>query len=238
MIMAFSAYGALTGVSLAEVDNYEDCLSLVAADPAGAEVQALRWFDRTGEPGALHCEAVALAARGAHGPAAQRFASLANSEAMDAETRAYLMLQSAEEWKALGELIKAQEAIEQGLKIYESADLLVERALIRLNENQGQAARYDIDRALTLRPSDPELMTLRAAIKRRLGDRQGARVDAAEATLLAPDHADAWLELGLAEQALGREDLAREAWLTAISADPESPAASAARGALQDMDGG
>jgi tetratricopeptide (TPR) repeat protein len=232
------ALGAFANTANADVDSYEDCLDLIIADPIKAEVQALNWFDRTGEPGALHCEALALSARNAHGPAAQRFASLASSQAMDSETRATLLLQSAEEWKAFGDLVRARETLNQGLKIHETADLFAERAIIQIAEGHEQAARYDMDRALTLRPKDPALMTQRAEVKRRLGDAQGARADAAGATVLEPDSPEAWLELGLAEQALGQNNLAREAWFTAIQANPDSPAARLARGALQDMDGG
>lgn len=236
----FLAAGTVYSISFtaatADIDNYDDCLNLVTEDAALAEVQALSWYDRTGDPGALHCEALALAERGAHGPSAQRLASLAASETMERETRAALLRQAAVQWKAAGDLSRAREALNQGLKIHESADLFSERALIQIAEGQAPAARYDIDRALSLKPRDPELLTLRAAVKRRLGDAPGARKDAADAVIADPENPETWLELGHAEWALGQNGKAREAWLSAIATDPDSAAAQLARQSLQDMD--
>ncbi len=63
-------------------------------------------------------------------------------------------------------------------------------------QHEPQAALIHIERALELRPDDPEALKQRAEVRRELGDRPGMLADLEAAVDAAPDYVDAWLMLG------------------------------------------
>lgn len=230
--------GLTAAPALAQEFDYETCLNLTTVDPQQARALAIAGFANTGAYAARHCEALALAEIGANRSAAEILQETAQAFDIDDGQRAELLLQAARQWRDYGRLDAARGALNTGLVYQQSTALLIERATLSVEEGLTQSALDDLNAALKIDPSDGEVMALRSAAKRRLGDDGGAYLDAQAAVELRPVSPAAWLELGKAEKARADKNAARRAWLKAIDVAPSSKAAALARGELQDMDGG
>lgn len=220
-------------------NDYDRCLELVKADPGRARELSLTWYQSTGDIAALHCEALALSAEGAFLTAAEKLAALARAPELSTEQGLMIALQSAILYRREGDDQTAEAVLTPRLSETAgpaAAPAFAERAMIRGARGDWRGARADLDAALRVSPYDGELLALRAAARRRMGDNAGALADALAAVKAEPGLAGGWLELGASHAATGAKAPAREAYLRAISAAPDSPAAQIARAALQDLD--
>lgn len=229
---------ALATPASADLRDYQKCIDMAQISPEEVRREAIAWYTETGEPGALHCEAVALSEMGALSTAANKLQETAQLPGVDELTRVNLLTQAALLWREEGDDDAAFGALDTAVKYRATPRVLIERAILHADARAWEKAHSDLSQALSTSPRDAEALSLRAAANRRMGDAEAARRDAMLAIEYLPVSPAAWFELGKAEQALGLSDGARRSWLKTIDVAPGSPFATLARGALQDMDGG
>ena len=229
---------ALATPASADLRDYQKCIDMAQISPEVGRREAIAWYTETGEPGALHCEAVALSEMGALSTAANKLQETAQLPGVDELTRVNLLTQAALLWREEGDNDAAFGALDTAVKYRATPRVLIERAILHADARAWEKAHSDLSQALSTSPRDAEALSLRAAANRRMGDAEAARRDAMLAIEYLPVSPAAWFELGKAEQALGLSDGARRSWLKTIDFAPGSPFATLARGALQDMDGG
>ena len=229
---------ALATPASADLRDYQKCIDMAQISPEEVRREAIAWYTETGEPGALHCEAVALSEMGALSTAANKLQETAQLPGVDELTRVNLLTQAALLWREEGDNDAAFGALDTAVKYRATPRVLIERAILHADARAWEKAHSDLSQALSTSPSDAEALSLRAAANRRMGDAEAARRDAMLAIEYLPVNPAAWCELGKADQALGLSDGARRSWLKTIDVAPGSPFATLARGALQDMDGG
>jgi tetratricopeptide (TPR) repeat protein len=229
---------ALATPASADLRDYQKCIDMAQISPEEVRREAIAWYTETGEPGALHCEAVALSEMGALSTAANKLQETAQLPGVDELTRVNLLTQAALLWREEGDNDAAFGALDTAVKYRATPRVLIERAILHADARAWEKAHSDLSQALSTSPSDAEALSLRAAANRRMGDAEAARRDAMLAIEYVPVSPAAWFELGKAKQALGLSDGARRSWLKTIDVAPGSPFATLARGALQDMDGG
>ena len=213
---------AFAGPALADLRDYSKCIDMAQISPEEVRREAIAWYAETGNPGALHCEAVALSEMGALSTAANKLQEAAQQPGVDDMTRVDLLTQAALLWREEGDGDAAFGALDSAMKYRATPRVLIERAILHADRRAWEKAHADLSQALSMQPRDAE----------------AARRDAMLAIEYLPVSPAAWFELGKAEQALGLKDGARRSWLKTIDVAPGSPFATLARGALQDMDGG
>jgi tetratricopeptide (TPR) repeat protein len=243
LALAFGLIGALAGPAAPETygaKTYDDCVALVAANPAQAEVEADRWAQEGGGTPALHCRALALLAQGAGRRAAELMVRIATDDrTLPDEVRSEILIEAGEIFLGLGELDFVRSIAARALLLArEPRAALTLSARLKAEQGNWLGAANDLDGALARGEPDAGLLVLRASARRRLGDRVAARADLLWATEIAPDLASAWLERGALEEAGGDRDAARAAWLKAIDLDRDGAVGDAARLRLQRMDAG
>jgi len=96
-----------------------------------------------------------------------------------------------------------------------------------------EAARSDIDKALTYADKDPLAWLLSATLARRAGDLPRAANDITTALRLSGEDPSVQLEAGNIAAASGNEADARTAWARVIELAPGTGLATAARKALE-----
>jgi tetratricopeptide (TPR) repeat protein len=102
---------------------------------------------------------------------------------------------------------------------------LLERAYHRMQKGQLKASLSDYDRAIQLKPADPEIWLNRGAVKEKLKNLQGAYNDYTQAISLSETYDKAWLNRGNVLQKLGRHAEAVEDYSVAITYNPTYAAA-------------
>ena len=222
----------------ADLRDYQKCIDMAQISPEEVRREAIAWYSETGEPGALHCEAVALSEMGALSSAANKLQEAAQLPGVDDLTRVDLLTQAALLWREEGDTDAAFGALNSAMRYQATPRVLIERSILHADQRAWEKAYNDLSQALSMQPKDAEALSLRAAANRRMGNAEAARRDAMLAIEYLPISPAAWFELGKAEQALGLKDGARRSWLKTIDVAPGSPFATLARGAIQDMDGG
>lgn len=222
----------------AQIRDYQRCIDMAPISPQEVRAEAIAWYAETGDPGALHCEAIALSEIGALSSAARKLQEAAQAPGVNDLTRVDLLTQAALLWRQQSEIDAAFGALDTAMKYQATPRVLIDRSLLHAERRAWEKAHADLSQALALTPRDVEALALRAAANRRMGDANAAKRDAMLAIEYLPISPAAWFELGKAEFALGRRDGARRSWLKTIDLAPGSPFATLARGALQDMDGG
>ncbi|MEM6546744.1 MAG: hypothetical protein AAF713_03275 [Pseudomonadota bacterium] len=231
---------AIAGAAAAQPQRYDACLALAETDPRTALEAAAQWIADGGGAAARHCEAAAFANAGAPAQAARLLTTLgAEPGALPETVRAAILLQAADLYRSAGQPEAGEAAATGAVELDpRSVVSLATRAELRAELKDWRGAAADLDRALSLTAPEAGLLTLRAAAKRRSGRLLEARSDALWALELAPDRADAWLELGSAHAALGETDAARRAWIRAIETDTDGSVTPLARHRIQAMEAG
>jgi regulator of sirC expression with transglutaminase-like and TPR domain len=220
------------------VRSYQACLNAVDRDPEAGREAAAEWARFGGGAPAQVCEALALSALGAYAAAAGTLdRTAATAPGARAEDRAEMLALAAEFWRAARRGAEAEASANAALSLVpgHGAALRV-RGLARLDAESYGAAAADLSAAGRSFPDDAGLWTARAAARAGMFDHRGALQDANRALALDPDLAEALLQKGLAQVALGDKASARETLLAAIDAAPEGgDVAGRARGAIQTM---
>ncbi len=240
MALPIAVVVALSAVPAAAVDDYDDCLALIAIDPVTAERDAGEWARFGGDAAARHCYALALIEVGAPGRAIDVLLDMVAEEgALGDQARAEILVQAGELLVEDGDLVTAGVVAAQAISLDGGTPGAVGlRASIRLKNDNPGGAMSDLNAALARNSQQPRLLVLRAVASRALEQFIAARDDAVYATELAPDFAEAWLERGRVEARLRDKISARNSLLQAIKLDRDGKVGRSAQNVLQRMEAG
>jgi tetratricopeptide (TPR) repeat protein len=224
----------------------QTCLDQLGEDPARAHTMAqIRRSETKGAERVLanHCLGTAASELGlwedarsaflaahdetpAEEPRARaRFAALAGNAALaggDAAGALALLVQAEADARAAGSTpLEAIAAIDRA------------RALVSLG--RGEEGLAALDTATTLAPANAEGWLLKATLLRRLERLDEAQVAIEAAAKLAPANPEIGLEAGVIAVLAGRDEAARASWQSVIDLQPESLAATTAKGYLAQL---
>ena len=222
---------------IAEGDQYDRCMDMLADDPAGADALAVSW--KAGGEAATQCHALAQVELGNPAAGAGLLTSLAAASTAPAAARAEVFGQAAQAWTMAGEAAQAYAAADQAVTLSpDDPDLRLTHAIAALAIHHDQQAVDDLNDVLTGDPRRADALTLRATAHRRLGDLHGAEADITAACTQDPDNADALLERGIIRQREGDRQGARQDWEKAADLVPDTPTADLAAQDLALLDAG
>ena len=237
VLIAFLALGVpaqaadSTGAA-ATVRDYESCMQRVHARADDALERALAWEQAGGGTGARHCTAMALAAIGNLGDAADQLEALAwdlPADTPDA-ARAAVLAQAGQFWFDAGQPAKADALLSAALDLTpRDPDIRIDRAMALAAAGRLQDAIIDLSASLVLAPRSIQALVLRASAYRKSERPEDARADLDRALELDPKHPSALLESGLLRREQGEEAAARKDWRALIATHPDDPAAAIAR---------
>jgi tetratricopeptide (TPR) repeat protein len=224
---------------IADGDQYDKCMTMIAEDPEGAEAIATSWQATGGGDAAVHCQAMAAIATGEPEAGAVMLENLAHTGKVQGLTLAVLLGQAAEARLMVDQAEPALKDATEALAISpDDPDLLIGRANANDALDRANEALDDLNRALLLDPSRIDALVLRASVWRTMNRMTEARADTDKALTLDPEDADALLERGIVRQATGDLTGARADWTHARTVDPNSEAAELAAQNLTLLDSG
>jgi len=224
---------------IADDEQYDKCMTMIADDPEGAEAIATSWQAEGGGDAATHCQALAAIATGEPEAGAALLEDLAHGGKAQGVTRAVLLGQAAEARLMAEQAGPALKDASEALTITpDDPDLLIGRAIAYDTLNRANEAMDDLNQALLLDPSRGDALVRRAAVWRGLDKLAAARADIDRAIALDPDDAEALVERGIQRQRLGDLSGARQDWTHAQQVDPNSEAAELAAQNLTLLDSG
>lgn len=224
---------------IADDDRYDQCMTMIADDPEGAEAIATSWQAKGGGPGAIHCQALAAIATGDPEAGARMLENLAHTGKVQGLIVAVLLGQAAEARLMADQAEPARNDATEALAIApDDPDLLISRANANDALDRTSDALEDLGQALRLDPSRGDALVLRASVWRRMDRPDEARSDIDKALALDPEDAEALLERGILRQLRGDAAGAREDWTHARDVDPNSEAAELAAQNLTLLDAG
>ena len=224
---------------IADGQDYENCLAMLATDPAGAGEFAEAWTARGGGGGATHCLALSRVELGdPERGAAMLQAVAAGGEGSDA-ARAAIYGQADQAWFMAGRPAEAFASATRALLLSpDDVDLLMDRATAASGLDRYADARDDLTRALERDPHRPDALVLRAAAYRHLRRLDLAQDDVERALALDHDDAEALLERGILRQRRDDAPGARGDWERAVALAPDSGTADLAQQNLALLDAG
>ncbi len=237
-----AAPNSVAGPADAQGDRFARCVALTQSDPSAARAEAGRWRISGGRYFARQCAGLAFAAEKNWPSAAAEFEEAAREAQVAKDTHAAnYWAQAGNAWLASGQPAKARVALDSalaagsltGLPLGE-AQLDHARALVAAGELD--AARGDLDLALTTAGDDPLAWLLSATLARRMGNLPRAKSDIAQALKRSSDDASVQLEAGNIAASAGDEAAARAAWGIAARLAPTSDAGRSAVTALKQFD--
>jgi len=220
-------------------------MDLARGTPREGFGAAVAWEGLGGGEAARHCAAVALFEMGEYVEAAERLEALAKEGRQPLPLLLDLLAQAGAGWLQAGRPGRAEAVLGTAIGLADRPGdgvpgalpgLLIDRATALSDLGRDLEAIRDLDRALHLRPGDPDALALRASARRRTGSLDAALVDAREALARAPEHPGALLELGNISRMTGAVDAARAAWMRVLAVVPDGPEAAAARDNLARLD--
>lgn len=249
-VMAVRAAAQSFGVD----ERYEDCMRRARTDPELGLETALVWRDgqdpkqkqmERGHNAAAHCEAVALTGLGRFEAAAKRLEALAESMKADApkSVRAEILAQAGQAWFRADQITRARAAQTAAVALdSNNAEIRIDRAMARAAVGEYWGAVDDLNAAISLNrksgQENADAYALRASAYRRLEVLSLAQQDVETALRLAPDNAEALLEMGIIMHLAGDATAARKAWGRLVRAHDGLPSAEAARRNLKNLDQG
>jgi tetratricopeptide (TPR) repeat protein len=224
---------------IADNDQYDKCMTMIADDPEGAEAIATSWQAAGGGDAAIHCQALAAIATGEPEAGASMLETLAHGGTVEGLTRAVLLGQAAEARLMADQAEPALKDASEALAISpDDPDLLIGRANAYDALDRPKEEISDLNRALLLDPSRGEALVSRASVWRRMDKVDDAKADIEKALVLDPEDAEALLERGILRQEVGDLAGARDDWTHARKVDPNSDAAELAAQNLTLLDAG
>ncbi len=222
---------------IAESDQYDRCMDMLADDPAGADALATSW--KNGGEAATQCHALAQVELGNPAAGAALLTSLAASSTAPAPARAEVFGQAAQAWTMAGTLQNAYQAATQAITLApEDPDLRVTHAIAAIAVHRDQEAEEDLTDALEADPKRIDALILRATARRDMGHLAEAAADIDAACKADPDNADALLERGIIRQREGNLQGARDDWEKVEDLSPDSPTGDLAQQNLALLDAG
>jgi tetratricopeptide (TPR) repeat protein len=218
--------------------RYDRCVALADSDPAAARAEAVRWGASGGAWFARQCAGLAYTQEGNFTAAATEFAAVAKAAEVAHDRRAAnYWAQAGNARLAAGDVPGARTALDtalvagtlEGLALGEAQ---LDHARVLVAAGEPEAARRDLDLALTNAGDDPLAWLLSATLARREGDLIRAKKDIGEALKRAADDASVQLEAGNIAASARDEPGARAAWAEAARLAPNAPAGRNAAAAL------
>ncbi|UIJ45075.1 tetratricopeptide repeat protein [Sphingomonas cannabina] len=220
--------------------RFDRCVDLATgSDPGQGAAEASAWRLAGGGFLARQCLGMAYARSGNFAGAAGAFSEAAHEAEVAHDARAAnYWAQAGNAWLAAGDPVKARTALNAALSSgmltgLPLGEAQLDRARAAVASGNLAAAREDIDKALASAADDPLAWLLSATLARRMGDLDRARKDIGEALKRSSDDAQVQLEAGNIAAAAGDETGAKAGWQKAAELAPDSPAATAARKALE-----
>jgi tetratricopeptide (TPR) repeat protein len=217
--------------------EYRTCLTLARAKPEEGWEEAIAWQSLGGGEPARHCAAVALIGLGKYEEAAKRLEALASTSRREEILRAEMLAQAGQSWLMAGKPERALAAQDTALKLVPGhPELMLDKAVTLAAAGQYAEVVALLSALLKVQPNRIEAMVLRATAYRYLEKLELAKEDLSRALVLDADFPDALLERGMIRRLEDNNAGAREDWMKAITAAPESSAADTARRNLEKMD--
>jgi tetratricopeptide (TPR) repeat protein len=208
---------------IAEGEDYEKCLAMLASDPAGANSFADAWEATGGGEGAQHCHALAQVALGDVEAGAGMLEKLAGSSHAPAAARATVYGQADQAWLMAGKPDRALGAASAALALSgEDADLLIDRSVAAATLGHYDDAIDDLTHALDVDGKRADALVLRAAAWRQTGHLDLAQDDIDRAFVLDPENPEAFLERGILRQRRGDRAGAHTDWEQAMALAPDT----------------
>jgi tetratricopeptide (TPR) repeat protein len=224
---------------IADDDQYDKCMTMIANDPEGAEAIATSWQATGGGDAAIHCQALAAIANDEPEAGAKMLENLAHGGKVQGLTVALLLGQAAEARLMVDQGELALKDASEALAISpDDTDLLMSRANANDALERSKETMDDLDQALLLDPTRGDALVLRASVWRRMDMLDEAKSDIDKAVALDPEDPEALLERGILRQEMGDLAGAREDWTHAQKIDPTSETAELAAQNLTLLDAG
>lgn len=183
---------------------YKECTALAGSNPIAAEAKAAEWLQVDQGIGAHHCRAMAFYGQRRFAEAAQELSTVRSKIApASVELRTHVARQTSKAWMdagrpdaaitALGEQISDMSVVQGNNAAVSTltSSLLLERAKLRLTYGQAREAVQDLDHAVTLTPTDEQVLMERAHAFAQLGDIALAKNDVASVLKLNPANSKA-----------------------------------------------
>lgn len=183
---------------------YKECTDLATRQPQEALAKAEAWLKVDDGFAAHHCRAMALYGLGQFPQAAEALMLVRDKILADhIALRTYVARQAAKAWVQAGRsdaalAILGTQIKDMSIGKYDnateaklSAELLLDRAKLRLNYGQAPQAVQDLDHAITLSPLNEDVLMQRALAFEQLGDLALAKQDALAVQRLSPKHPEA-----------------------------------------------
>jgi tetratricopeptide (TPR) repeat protein len=222
---------------IANGDQYDRCMDMLADDPSGADALATTW--RGGGEAASHCHALAQIELGNPAAGAALLITLATTSQSPPSARAEVFGQAAQAWTMAGDAPRALDAATRAIALApEDPDLRVTHAIAALAVHQDQAADEDLSDAVDADPKRTDALVLRATARRHLGRLTDAEADIDKALAQDSDNADALLERGIIRERSGDLAGARADWQRAEDLSPDTPTGDLALQNLALLDAG
>jgi len=186
---------------------------------------------------AQSCRAVEASNAGRFADAAAAFESAADLTPAGDPARDRALAAAGNMWIAAGQPGKAAVALDKalagtGLQAEQHGLALLDRARAAEAQNDLKTARAKVSEAAKTIGEDPYLWFFSAALAVREDDIATAKASINRALAMVPNSAEVLFEAGHIAEAEGANAQARDYWSRAIKADPNGPAAKAARAAL------
>lgn len=208
---------------IAEGEDYENCMAMLASDPEGADSFADAWEATGGGEGAEHCHALAKIALGDVEAGAAMLEKLAGSSHAPAAARATVYDQADQAWLLAGALDRAFGAATLALGLSgDDPDLLIDRATAAVSLERWDDAIEDLSRALDIDGKRPDALVLRGVAWRHNGRLDLAQDDIDRAFALDPENPEAFLERGILRQRGGDHAGAHKDWVEAMALAPDT----------------
>jgi tetratricopeptide (TPR) repeat protein len=224
---------------IAEGQDYDHCLGMLAPDPSGARDFADAWVATGGGDGALHCLGLANVALGNPAAGADEMDQLAATSTASLAARASIYGQAGQAWMMAGSPDRALASTTLALSLLpDDPDLLIDRSLAEANLERFQDVVDDLGHALAIDPRRVDALVFRAAALRHLDQLDAARDDIDRAFALDPEYPDLLLERGILRQRRGDRSGARRDWEQTIKLSPNSASADLAQQNLALLDAG
>jgi tetratricopeptide (TPR) repeat protein len=209
---------------IAEGADYENCMAMLASDPAGANTFADAWEATGGGEGATHCHALAQIALGDVETGATMLEKLAGQSKAPAVARATVYGQADQAWLLDGDAERAYGAATLALSLSsDDPDLLIDRATAAIALARWDDAAEDVTRALEIDGKRSDALVLRGIARRQTGHLDQAQDDIDRAFALDPENPEAFLERGVLRQRRGDRVGAHQDWVEAMALAPDTP---------------
>ncbi len=227
-------------------DRMRLCLAKVDSAPSEAAAMASSWLAEVRDaartqPG--HCLGAAQVRLGKWPEAERAFLAARDAaEQSDTPLRARLGAMAGNAAMAAGAATRALAAFDQAdadaLAASEpmlAGDIAIDRAQALVALKREAEAEKALTEARAASPTNPLGWLFSATLSRRMGKLAQAQVQIERAAELQPEDPEVALEAGLIAAIMGRYEAARRSWQSVVALAPQSEAATAARGYLEQL---